>query len=104
MHARSSARVFLSFSGRESEFDGDPNGPGRATYPGTGNVFEGRFVCGVREGRGVLRSGSKVTDGFYHDGMLVGNALTETADGATELFFCRRGKKHGFSRFHSKTY
>ena len=52
------------------------------------------------QGRGRLKNadGTFVLDGFFHAGLLVGNATVRFGDGSTELFFCRRGKRRGLSR------
>ena len=52
------------------------------------------------QGRGRLKNAGQtfVLDGFFHAGLLVGNAIVKSGDGSTELFFCRRGKKRGLSR------
>ncbi len=79
------------------------NGHHRVTSVSGKMVFEGDFVNGLRQGRGVVSSadGDWSTEGYYHNDRLVGNAVTTRKRNGdvveTELFACRRGKKHGFA-------
>ena len=47
------------------------------------------------EGRHVLVKGDTRTEGFFHNGRLIGNVL-ETSKQERALYFCKRGVKHGF--------
>ena len=63
-------------------------------------VFIGRVENGLKQGRGTLSNLSKgfSLEGFYFNDKLVGNVLLKKENGSKELFFCKKGVRHGYSR------